>query len=72
MTDTPGTEKDLLPEPSGGRWRSFFGRDSAANDTTTDEPEKEEGRPTKWSMGILNDRKTNEVPGMHSLRWPSI
>ena len=63
MIYTPGTEKDLLPEPSRGRWRSFFGRDSAANDTVASLPEKE-GRPTKWSMGVLNDRQTHEVPGM--------
>ncbi len=64
MTDTPSTEKDLLPETPRGRWRSFFGRDSAANDTAPNGPEEEEGRPTKWSMGVLNDRKTHEVPGM--------
>lgn len=26
--------------------------------------EPQEVRPTKWSMGILNDTETNEVPGM--------
>ncbi|KAH6671849.1 major facilitator superfamily domain-containing protein [Halenospora varia] len=47
--------------------RSFFGRN-----TTSDEDEKEDigesdeerqRRPTRWSMGVLNDSKTHEVPG---------
>lgn len=63
MTDTPGTEKDLLPEPSRQKWRSFFGRDSIANDAVSSEPE---GLPTKWSMGVLNDKQTHEVPGMQA------
>jgi hypothetical protein len=55
-------EKDLLPGPPRRKWRSFFGRDSAANDN---ESQKTEGRPIKWSLGVLNDRQTHEVPGMY-------
>lgn len=62
MADSPDTEKDLLPQHSGQKWRSFFGRDSLANQN---ESEKAEARPTKWSMGVLNDRQTHEVPGMY-------
>ena len=62
MADAPAMEKDLLPEPPRRKWRSFFGRDSAANDN---ESEKTEGRPIKWSLGVLNDRQTHEVPGMY-------
>lgn len=28
----------------------------------------QEERPAKWSMGILNDTETNEVPGMSTRR----
>lgn len=46
--------------PSGDRWpfRRFFGRGSSANDSDDDNP-----RTSKWSMGVLNDPKTVEVPG---------
>jgi hypothetical protein len=68
MADSPVRGKDVLPEPPRRKWRSFFGRDSAANDN---ESEKAEGRPEKWSMGVLNDRQTHEVPGMYlALRHP--
>lgn len=59
--------------PTSERARSFFARNSASNGNTgTEEPapeeydEKKEGRPTKWSMGVLNDPITHEVPGMSS------
>ena len=62
--DTPGTGRGLLTELSRGRLSIFFGRGWGANNTRASKPEKE-GRPTKWSMGILNDRQTHEVPGMY-------
>jgi hypothetical protein len=62
MADSPAAEKDLLSEHSRAKLRSFFGRDSPMNEN---EPEKAEGRPTKWSMGVLNDRQTDAVPGMY-------
>jgi hypothetical protein len=30
-----------------------------------DAEEEDEGGPAKWSMGILNDKSTMEVPGMY-------
>src|SRR5712671_6102392 len=51
-----------LPSPAPSeRPRPLFSRGSSV-----DEPEdgKEEAKPAKWGMGILNDAKTNEVPGM--------
>jgi hypothetical protein len=65
MTDTSSVEKDSIPKPSAGKLRSFFGRDSVGKDTLANDLDKEESRPTKWSMGVLNDRQTHEVPGMH-------
>lgn len=44
-------------------WRSFFGRNAAGTDRPTHESEEERPLPTKWSMGVLNDRFTHEVPG---------
>lgn len=68
MTDTTSdTEKDLQQEAPRSRWRSFFGRNSAGNDTIGDEGGGDERRPTKWSMGVLNDRVTHEVPGKYLL-----
>jgi hypothetical protein len=47
--------------PPSEHARPFFSRSSS-----TDGPEdgKEETKPGKWGMGILNDSKTHEVPGM--------
>ena len=32
--------------------------------TSVDGEEDIKGRPEKWSLGVLNDRETDEVPGM--------
>jgi hypothetical protein len=57
--------------PTSERPRSFFARNSISNgqnaeeEEDVEESEEEKGqKPTKWSMGVLNDRSTNEVPGM--------
>jgi hypothetical protein len=68
----PGNEEpSTIPtSPSSERPRSFFARNSVSNghnagdEEEVEESEEEKGRPTKWSMGVLNDRNTNEVPGM--------
>jgi hypothetical protein len=64
-------EPNTIPtSPSSERPRSFFARNSVSNghnagdEEEVEESEEEKGRPTKWSMGVLNDRNTNEVPGM--------
>jgi hypothetical protein len=68
MTDTTSdTEKDQQQEAPRSRWRSFFGRNSAGNDAIGDENGDDERRPTKWSMGVLNDSITHEVPGKYPL-----
>lgn len=58
-------ERPSLLTPSSERPRSFFARNSAsnANDEASEESEEDKGRPTKWSMGVLNDPTTHEVPG---------
>jgi len=63
MSDTPEVKKDQQVAPGRSRWRSFFGRNSAGNDVVSDEVKGDEEPPTKWSMGVLNDRITHEVPG---------
>ncbi len=65
MTDNGSAEKAVTQDPPRSRWRSFFGRDSAEDETKAKEFQGDEGRPTKWSMGVLNDRSTHEVPGMY-------
>lgn len=46
-------------------WRSFLRRSSAGNRATA-----ENTGPATWNMGILNDRKTVEVPGSVLLLAP--
>ena len=60
----------LATSPTSERQRSFFGRNSASNGTNGHEVEEavedfdeDKGKPTKWSMGVLNDPDTHEVPG---------
>ena len=48
-------------------WRRFFGGtklelSSAA--VSSDGYEEVKMRPEKWSLGVLNDKETEEVPGM--------
>lgn len=51
------------------RWRSFFTTPTPAKkqpampDVSPDSFEAVKARPVKWSMGILNDKETDEVPG---------
>jgi hypothetical protein len=56
--------------PTSERQRSFFGRNSASNGSNNHEVEpavedfdEDKGKPTRWSMGVLNDPDTHEVPG---------
>jgi hypothetical protein len=55
------------------RTRSFFGRNTASNDDAPiEDSEDDKGRPTRWSMGVLNDPKTHEVPGRSRNKWQSL
>jgi hypothetical protein len=60
------TQEPVPGTPASERQRSFFGRNAASTDgepIRAEAPEGDLGRPTKWSMGILNDPDTHEVPG---------
>jgi len=72
MTDDGKQEKGSQ-NPASERRRSFFGHNSASNGSNGPQPmediedfEENKGRPTKWSMGVLNDPETHEVPGTTS------
>jgi len=59
-------ETEEIRTPNSKRWRSFFAQNSTSNEgeQTNAEPSEEgKGRPTKWSMGMMNDPATHEVPG---------
>lgn len=50
------------------KWRRVLGGSHPAqepvdSDKSTDEYAEMKSRPEKWSMGVLNDRETEEVPG---------
>ena len=50
-------------------WRRLLGSFGAVKGKTsspasTDGSEDYKTRPEKWSMGVLNDKQTDEVPGM--------
>lgn len=75
---TPHHDKDpeSAPEPSDGRevkgstWRRFLGSRKKASPevessgTSTDGFDDIKAKPEKWSLGVLNDKETEEVPGM--------
>ena len=50
------------------KWKRIFGPTDEAHGarnshSSSEEPEFMEKRPEKWSMGVLNDKETEEVPG---------
>jgi hypothetical protein len=62
-----GPQQNSLPQTPTSERRTFFARNSASDggETTVnaEQGEEDQGRPTKWSMGVLNDPLTHEVPG---------
>jgi hypothetical protein len=52
------------------RWKLFGVANASAEEkkgeqgSGSDDLEAHEKRPAKWSLGILNDKQTDEVPGM--------
>jgi len=64
MATDANIEAGPLPVPSERGWRSFFARRKTVPvESPPSESEEEKGRPEKWSMGVLNDSMTHEVPG---------
>ena len=57
-------------EVKGSRWRQFLGgkkkalHEVASSGTSTDGFDDIKSKPEKWSLGVLNDKETEEVPGM--------
>ncbi|KAI9715866.1 MAG: hypothetical protein M1812_005686 [Candelaria pacifica] len=53
------------PENKARKWRNIFGSGSANRDSTSSAGDfkNEKIRLEKWSMGVLNDTETDEVPG---------
>ena len=50
------------------KWPRFFGKSKSIQDQSTtpvslEKDENIKNKPPKWSLGILNDRETDEVPG---------
>ena len=49
-------------------WRQILGSNKSAQEPTSsgssfDGDDGDKARPEKWSMGVLNDKRTDEVPG---------
>ncbi len=69
-----GEKQQPVAEPGGGatsktpRWRRIFGgpkSEPSSSAVWPDGYDEVKTRPEKWSLGVLNDRETEEVPG----RW---
>jgi hypothetical protein len=64
----PGTTDRAVAKPS--IWRRFWGatkasrQEAASSGNSTDGYDEIKSKPEKWSLGVLNDRETDEVPGM--------
>lgn len=64
-----GGDSTEEPPAKTSRWGNMFGRGAttlqrASPNTPIDEYEQIKAKPEKWSMGVLNDRETEEVPGV--------
>ena len=58
------------PKTNVPRWKQLLGFSktesvlpSSSTKSSTDAYEDMKAKPEKWSMGVLNDRETEEVPG---------
>lgn len=57
-------------DAKGSTWRRFLGgkkkapHEVASSGTSTDGFDDIKSKPEKWSLGVLNDKETEEVPGM--------
>lgn len=49
-----------------GRWKSFFKRKDQKGSSEGSQDGNSDG-PPRWSMGVLNDKRTIEVPGKQQL-----
>ena len=67
----PDTEPEKVPGTKSNpdsRWRRMLGRSTTGQAAVISRESSEaledmKRRPEKWSLGVLNDRETEEVPG---------
>ena len=66
----PIPESEKLEEPRNPpKWRRLFGGAKqdrvppVVSESSSDAYVEVKARPEKWSMGVLNDKETDEVPG---------
>lgn len=57
-----------LAEPTNSRWRIFLHnfkshRQLSKSESSLNRPSEKKMKPAKWSLGVLNDRETEQVPG---------
>lgn len=61
-------EPERVSNPKPSRWKSLFSSSKASKAFSTsrslsDGYDEIKIRPEKWSLGVLNDKETDEVPG---------
>lgn len=61
-------EAEKVEDARPARWKRMLGGPKATKTTpmsraSSDGFEEVKVKPEKWSMGVLNDRETDEVPG---------
>ena len=71
--DTENEKINPVNPPEQKGWRRLFkgsqkARSRSSSNGSSLEQDKTENPPEKWTMGILNDKKTEEVPG-ESSKW---
>lgn len=63
------TEAEKVKDLRTSRWKRLLGGSKATKTSPTSRASSDgfedlKMRPEKWSMGVLNDKETDEVPGM--------
>jgi hypothetical protein len=53
----------VAEKENDGQESRFWPRKKQNRNSQTDSEDSFKKRPAKWSLGILNDRETDEVPG---------
>lgn len=70
VVDSTITEKDNTQKQQATRWKRFLPSRKTADETSSVnsiEEYKDNAPIEKWSLGILNDKRTEEVPGKWTL-----
>ena len=66
----PAAATSERPAVKASNWRRLFPskkppqKEAGSSGTSTNEHDEIKAKPEKWSMGVLNDKETDEVPGM--------